>query len=72
MDVDPEYMDCYLQACQDGTFTGDDVELNKISQVDTIGASKFVAEHERILSQKRMLLPEVRCLHSLCFPLFDK
>ena len=66
--VDPEYIDCYLQAYEGGEFTGNDIELNKISENDSVRASDFVTEYERILSQKRVLPPEVRCLRFLCFP----
>ena len=66
--VDPEYIDCYLQAYEEREFTGSDIELNKISENDGVRASEFVTEYERILSQKRMLPPEVRCLRFPCFP----
>jgi hypothetical protein len=68
VNVDPEYSHCFLKAYKEGEFTNDDIALNKIFDVYN-EAPKFVADHAGILSQKRKLAPEVRCLRLLCFPL---
>jgi hypothetical protein len=69
-DVDQEYSKhCFLKAKSTRGFTNKDIHFNDIYDSGIRGAPEFVADHQRILSQKRELAPEVLCIRTLCFPL---
>jgi hypothetical protein len=70
---DPEYKHCFLKAHLKGEFRESDFRSNNILfDTGSVGAPKFVTDHEHILRQKRKLAPEVRCLRILCFSTADK
>lgn len=61
--MDQEFEACYLQVHTKGKVTSEDINVNYILDANESNVPKFVKEHEKILSQKRKVSDEVRCLH---------
>lgn len=68
MQVDSEYEPCFIRVSSQGSFLDRDVELNDIYDVsDDSEIPTFVRNYEDILGRKRIMAPDVCCLHVLYF-----